>query len=109
MKFDISRLKELRQQSGKTQKQVADEIGLHAGGLSRAERGEIFLQYPNLERYLDCIGYELHVKRKRQTQDVKLSQALSDLEYVWDHLTDRERGAISGEYEYYRKEKDGEL
>lgn len=55
------RLRPLRQRTGRTASEVADEINVGAPYLSRMERGEVGMRVETLESYLAALGHRLTI------------------------------------------------
>lgn len=53
-------LRQLRDDAGLTQEQVAERAGLDGAYVSRVERGGRDLQWSTLARLLDALGADLH-------------------------------------------------
>lgn len=64
-----NRILDIRKKSGLTQQQVSEITGLSISTIRRIEDPEENVQYRNILIYLDCIGYELNVRKKEDYSD----------------------------------------
>jgi transcriptional regulator with XRE-family HTH domain len=53
-------LRDLRLQAGLTQEQLAERLDMHAGYVSRLERGHRGVQWLTVQRFLAALGADLH-------------------------------------------------